>query len=150
MIIFAEPVAVPVPPDGGWGWVVVAASFFANLVVDGISYSFGIFIEDFAEYFKEKKAVIALAGSLQTGIYLTVGPIVSGLVNRFGARKVMIAGSLIGTVALLLSIFAPSISFFLIAYGVIGGNFINFIKFLLSCFFLSKILDQKFFKLSIS
>lgn len=124
VFFFVEPaVEVPVPPDGGYGWVIVAASFFANLVVDGISYSFGIFIEDFAKYFNEKKAVIALAGSLQTGIYLTVGPVVSGLVNRFGARKVMMAGSLIGTFALLLSIFAPSIVFFLVAYGVLGGEY---------------------------
>ena len=32
----------PPPPDGGWGWVIVVASFLCNMVLDGIGYSFGI------------------------------------------------------------------------------------------------------------
>ena len=31
---------VPLPPDGGWGWVVMMASFFTNLLVDGVCYTF--------------------------------------------------------------------------------------------------------------
>ena len=34
------------PPDGGWGWVVVLASFFVNLIADGITFSFGIIFVD--------------------------------------------------------------------------------------------------------
>ena len=26
---------VPLPPDGGWGWVVVVSSFMCNLILDG-------------------------------------------------------------------------------------------------------------------
>ena len=26
---------VPLPPDGGWGWVVVLSSFMCNLILDG-------------------------------------------------------------------------------------------------------------------
>jgi len=33
---------VPAPPDGGWGWVILIASFLTNVVVDGVSLSFGI------------------------------------------------------------------------------------------------------------
>merc|ERR1712227_1004175 len=32
------------PPDGGWGWAVVFASFMIHIIADGITYSFGIFI----------------------------------------------------------------------------------------------------------
>jgi hypothetical protein len=30
------------PPDGGWGWVVTAASFFIHFFVLGSQYSFGL------------------------------------------------------------------------------------------------------------
>lgn len=33
---------MPAPPDGGWGWVILIASFLTNVVVDGVSLSFGI------------------------------------------------------------------------------------------------------------
>ena len=29
---------LPAPPDGGWGWVIVFASFMNNLIIDGIAY----------------------------------------------------------------------------------------------------------------
>ena len=37
-------VLAPAPPDGGWGWVIVAASFTCNLILDGIAYSFGVLL----------------------------------------------------------------------------------------------------------
>lgn len=42
---------VVVPLDGGWGWVVVAASFFCNLIVDGIVMSAGMFAKSIATEF---------------------------------------------------------------------------------------------------
>jgi hypothetical protein len=65
-------------PDGGYGWVIVFASFFCNLTVDGICYTFGLFFNDFVTYFHSNKAITALAGSLLSGCYLT-----SGLKNFF-------------------------------------------------------------------
>ena len=35
-----EPLVL-LPPDGGYGWVVVVACFFMNLFTDGAIYSFG-------------------------------------------------------------------------------------------------------------
>ena len=34
----------PSPPDGGWGWVVCAASFLCNMILDGIAYCFGVLL----------------------------------------------------------------------------------------------------------
>lgn len=62
-----------VPPDGGWGWVIVAASFFCNLVVDGIIFAFGMFLSDISEAFNESKAKVSIIGSLLAGFYLMVG-----------------------------------------------------------------------------
>jgi hypothetical protein len=70
-----EPIATftVIPPDGGWGWVIVAASFFCNLVVDGIIFAFGMFLGDISAAFNESKANVSIIGSLLAGFYLMVG-----------------------------------------------------------------------------
>ena len=37
-------VLLPTPPDGGYGWIIVISSLVANMIVDGITYTFGIFL----------------------------------------------------------------------------------------------------------
>ena len=39
-----EDLLAPSPPDGGWGWVVCAASFLCNMILDGIAYCFGVLL----------------------------------------------------------------------------------------------------------
>lgn len=60
-------------PDGGYGWVIVLASFFSNLIVDGIAYTFGLFFQHFLLHFNTSKSKVALCGSLLNGFYLSVG-----------------------------------------------------------------------------
>ena len=36
------------PPDGGYGWVVVLASFLCNMVSVGYQQAYGLFIGDFS------------------------------------------------------------------------------------------------------
>ncbi|RVE45813.1 hypothetical protein evm_009563 [Chilo suppressalis] len=113
--------ALPPPPDGGYGWVVVFASFMCNLVVDGIAYTFGIFLPELVTYFGEGKGTVAWVGSLLSGVYLAAGPIVSALCNKFGCRAVCIAGSLVATTAFVLSTFSKSVTVMMITYGLLGG-----------------------------
>lgn len=110
-----------VPPDGGWGWVIAFASFMCNLVVDGIIFSFGMFLPYIADDFGESKAKVALVGSLLSGFYLLVGPFVSALANRYGFRSVAIMGSFLSAAAFVLSYWATSIEFLFISYGFLGG-----------------------------
>ena len=44
-----------VPPDGGWGWVVVAASFLVNMIADGVTFSFGVLFVELQSEFAESK-----------------------------------------------------------------------------------------------
>jgi len=64
---------IPTPPDGGYGWIIVMASFFNHVIVDGIAYTFGVFYVEFLEQFKESKSKTSLVGSLLAGCYLFSG-----------------------------------------------------------------------------
>ena len=32
----------PVPPDGGYGWIIMVASFFNSLIIDGVCFRYDI------------------------------------------------------------------------------------------------------------
>ena len=66
-------VDLPTPPDGGWGWVVVFASFMIHVIADGVVYSFGIFYVEFLDYFKSGRGATSWVGSLVPGITLASG-----------------------------------------------------------------------------
>ena len=41
------------PPDGGWGWIVVLVSFLTNFMSWGVLLSSGVFLEEFCEVRKK-------------------------------------------------------------------------------------------------
>jgi hypothetical protein len=63
----------PMAPDGGYGWVILCASFFVNFLVDGVCFSFGIFFLEFLEHFGESKETTSWVGSVLNGMYLFLG-----------------------------------------------------------------------------
>jgi len=68
-----EELTLPLTPDGGWGWMVVVATFVSNLIVDGVAYTFGIIMPELINYFESSKGKTALVGSMVSGVYLIVG-----------------------------------------------------------------------------
>ena len=51
------------------------------------------------------------------------GPIASALGNKYGIRAVVIAGSIIASIAFFLSTFAPNLDVLIFTYGVVGGQY---------------------------
>ncbi|XP_050523149.1 monocarboxylate transporter 2 isoform X2 [Daktulosphaira vitifoliae] len=113
--------AIVVAPDGGWGWVVVLAAFYCNMIVDGIVYSFGLMMKDIAINLNQSPDYATLVGSLLTGFYLIAGPFVSALVNSFGFRVVTISGSILSCVAFAVGAYVDSIYQLMFFYGFLGG-----------------------------
>lgn len=109
------------PPDGGWGWVVVFASFFVNLIADGITFSFGVIYVEFLNYFNEGKAKTAWIGSLFMAMPLLSGPIASFLTDRYGCRKVTIAGSILASLGFVMSSFSNSMEMLFFTFGILAG-----------------------------
>ncbi|KAL4712921.1 hypothetical protein ACJJTC_011991 [Scirpophaga incertulas] len=111
----------PPPPDGGWGWVVVFASFMIHIVTDGLTYSFGIFYAEFLTYFKEGKGKTALIVSILVGVTLSAGPISSSFVNRWGCQRVTVVGALLASVCVIVSAFANNVLTLIFTIGVGAG-----------------------------
>ncbi|TRY74853.1 hypothetical protein TCAL_00536 [Tigriopus californicus] len=109
------------PPDGGWGWVVVGASFYCNFILNGIIFSFGILLTPLADHFQVKRSTIAWSGSIVTGLFLGSGPLVSYQIRRFGCRPVSMAGSLLAALGMCLSSSSSSIDAFIVTYGIMSG-----------------------------
>ncbi|EUB61997.1 Monocarboxylate transporter [Echinococcus granulosus] len=145
---------VPVPPDGGWGWLVVFAAFVTNLIIDGICVSFGIMVTDLVEHFNTAVATVMLMGSLMLGVYqiaevsrangvskesqggagsaaaaaaALTRPVAAGLVNRYGCRAVGMGGSVLATVSMFVSAFMPTIELMLVSYGFFAGAAFGFL-----------------------
>ena len=112
---------IPAPPDGGWGWVICFASFACNFILDGIAYSFGILLIPLMEYFQSNRSSVAWVGSLLAGVYMTSGPLVGGLVNKFGCRPVCMVGGVVACSSLMLSTFSPNVEVLMLTYGIMGG-----------------------------
>lgn len=108
------------PPDGGWGWVVVFASFMISLIADGVSLSYGFFQMDLSEHFGQSKGKTALVGSLLLSMPALTGPIASALTDRYGCRSMTIVSGLLSASGFILGSFARSLEHLFIAFSITG------------------------------
>ncbi|XP_015926100.1 monocarboxylate transporter 12 [Parasteatoda tepidariorum] len=113
---------MPVPPDGGWGWVVVFASFMIHVIADGVTYTFGIFYVEFLKYYGSSKGTTAWVASIMVGTTYCIGPIASGLTNKYGCRAVTIAGAILASAGLMLSTISPNVQFLFFSIGLCTGS----------------------------
>ncbi|XP_067640607.1 monocarboxylate transporter 12 isoform X2 [Eurosta solidaginis] len=116
-----EDVLTPSPPDGGWGWMVVFGSFMIHIITDGMTYSFGLFYNEFLSYFNEGKGYTAWIVSIMVGVTYASGPISSAFVNRYGCRAVTIAGAIIAAACIVASIFAQNVLTLIFTIGIGTG-----------------------------
>ncbi|ENN77329.1 hypothetical protein YQE_06155, partial [Dendroctonus ponderosae] len=88
---------------------------------DGVTYSFGIFYDEFLEYFKEGKGLTSWILSILVGVTLCSGPISSSLVNRWGCRAVTIAGAVLASASMVISFWAQNVLTLCITIGIGTG-----------------------------
>ncbi|XP_006816427.1 monocarboxylate transporter 13-like [Saccoglossus kowalevskii] len=113
--------AINVPPDGGWGLVVVAAAHVSLLLSIGSLTAFGPFINKLKDYFDDTTS--SVAGISGTAIFVTyaIGPIASALNNKIGCRLVVFIGGLVASIGLVLSFLATTTIHLYFTYGIISG-----------------------------
>ncbi|KAJ8365655.1 hypothetical protein SKAU_G00144860 [Synaphobranchus kaupii] len=107
--------------DGGWGWVIVVASFMAQFLAYGSPQSVGVLYPAWLDAFQAGKGMTAWVGSLVSGVGLIASPICSACVLNFGARPVTIFSGVMVAGGLMLSAFAPNVQFLIFSYGIVVG-----------------------------
>ncbi|CAL8362556.1 unnamed protein product [Boreogadus saida] len=108
-------------PDGGWGWVIVAACFMAQLLAYGSPQSVGVLYPEWLNAFQQGKGMTAWVGSLVSGLGLIASPVCSACVDNFGARPVTIFSGVMVAGGMMLSAFAPNVQFLFFSYGIVVG-----------------------------
>ena len=63
-------------------WIVVLAAFLANVVTNGVIFSYGTLLSDLNKKFADNQGLVAWGGSIITGFLLGSGPLVSPLIRR--------------------------------------------------------------------
>lgn len=100
--------------------MVVLASFAINLISDGVSLSFGVFLPDLTSYFAVGRGHAAWVASLFLSMPLLAGPIASWLTDRYGCRPVCIVGSIIASLGFVLSYFCNSLALLYVTFSFAG------------------------------
>src|SRR3954464_800608 len=104
--------------EGSYGWVVVAAAFTLMFVGFAAAYSFAAFFGAFQAEFGASRAHIALVFSVAAFLWFLTGAPGGMLADRFGARRVALAGvgCLVG--ALGLAAVSNSVTSLYVTYSV--------------------------------
>ncbi|XP_062853489.1 monocarboxylate transporter 1-like [Trichomycterus rosablanca] len=109
------------PPEGGWGWAVVAGAFISI----GFSYAFPksitVFFKEIEVIFQCTSSQVSWISSIMLAVMYGGGPISSILVNKYGSRPVMIVGGCLSGAGLIAASFCNTVEGLYFFVGVVGG-----------------------------
>ncbi|KAF9386869.1 hypothetical protein CPB97_003234 [Podila verticillata] len=110
------------PPDGGYGWVVVACSFLNNFAMLGIMFSWGIFQQLYStDIFPGKASSVSWIGTLAFGFMYICGGCFSMFAARIGYRKMICTGSFLVGGGLIAASFSTEIWQLYLSQGILFG-----------------------------
>ncbi|RXG61660.1 Monocarboxylate transporter 14, partial [Armadillidium vulgare] len=128
-----------VPPDGGWGWVVVAGSFLILSVGGYTLYAFSIFLSPILMSDQVSSIKIAWVFNLYLLIMSFYAIFIGPLCEQFGTRKTAIFGGVASFLSLFLSAFAPTVDYLFFTYavpaGIAGASTFNLTYMVVSTYF---------------
>lgn len=101
-----------------YGWFIVAAAFAVTLVGFGSAYTFSAFVSPLQQDFGASRGSVSLVFSLAGFLYFSVGVISGSLADRWGARRIVMAGMLLVALGLILAGRAATLIEVYAAYGL--------------------------------
>ncbi|XP_066146996.1 monocarboxylate transporter 5 isoform X1 [Euwallacea fornicatus] len=110
-----------VPPDGGWGWIVVIGVSAVNLCTRSIEQSFGLLFGDLLSNLGVETTGAAVIMSTLDALINFSGLFVGPLIRTFSYRKVSLAGSILVASGLIMTSWASSMAHIIVTYSIING-----------------------------
>nr|XP_012148014.1 PREDICTED: monocarboxylate transporter 13-like isoform X1 [Megachile rotundata]XP_012148015.1 PREDICTED: monocarboxylate transporter 13-like isoform X1 [Megachile rotundata]XP_012148016.1 PREDICTED: monocarboxylate transporter 13-like isoform X1 [Megachile rotundata]XP_012148017.1 PREDICTED: monocarboxylate transporter 13-like isoform X1 [Megachile rotundata] len=110
-----------VPPDGGWGWVVLSSALVVNFLIPGTVKSFGVLFVEFLHVFKASSTAASWMPALCYFLYNSLGPLSSILSTRYSYKVVTIIGGTFAACGMMSSYFANSVTYLYVSYGLMVG-----------------------------
>ncbi|KFG94949.1 MFS transporter permease [Burkholderia paludis] len=101
-----------------YGWYVVAAAFAVTFVGFGSAYTFSAFVESLQRDFSASRGQISLVFSLAGFLYFGFGIVSGPLADRFGSRRLAVAGMLLTAAGLAAAGAAHTLLQVYVAYGL--------------------------------
>ncbi|KAI4644046.1 uncharacterized protein J4E78_009829, partial [Alternaria triticimaculans] len=123
-------IAEHTPPDGGYGWVCVAACFTINCFTWGTVSAYGIYLSHYLadDIFPEASAWdYAFIGGFNFAIAMLVAPFVTVFCRRSGTHVVMCCGLVLQLGGFIAASFATQIWQLHLSQGVLIGSGIGFL-----------------------
>ncbi|XP_014010476.1 monocarboxylate transporter 12-B [Salmo salar] len=117
-----SPRGAPVaPPDGGWGWMVVAGCFLVTICTRAVTRCVSIFFVEFQMHFGRDYSGTAWIHSLVDCTTFLFAPLGSFIGNRLSTQATVIMGGVLSSAGLILSSFATSLEYLYLTLGVLTG-----------------------------
>jgi MFS family permease len=117
-----KPVAIgsSAPPGSRmfYGWLVVAAAFAVSFVGFGSAYTFSAFVESLQKDFAASRGSVSLVFSLAGFLYFGLGIASGPLADRWGSRRLAVAGMILTGMGLAIASTARSLAEVYVAYGL--------------------------------
>ncbi|XP_030079104.1 monocarboxylate transporter 13 isoform X1 [Drosophila hydei] len=110
-----------VPPDGGWGWLVLFGACLTNILIPGTIKSFGVLFIEFLQAFETTQTQASWIPALCYFLYSSLGPVSSILSVKYSYRTVTLIGAVSASLGMMLSYWASSVGYLYISYGVLVG-----------------------------
>ncbi|KAF1375508.1 hypothetical protein PFLUV_G00220940 [Perca fluviatilis] len=116
-----RPPGVMAPPEGGWGWMIVAGCFLATICIRAVTRCVSMFFVEFQLHFEKDYSTTAWINSLIDATTMLCAPLGGFLGDRLSCRATVILGGLLSSSGLVLSSFASSLEYLYISLGILPG-----------------------------
>jgi MFS family permease len=111
-----------------YGWIIVGLGMLSMGFWTGIRSSFSVFYVALLDEFHWSRGGAAGVQSLAFVVYLFLSPLIGGLIDRYGPKRVIVPGALILCAGLVFSSFTSSLAQFYFFYGVVVATGVSFIS----------------------